>query len=119
MIASDASALVFALNKEMTAEDIFKEFNQKVCTCTLPNKLIMQDMISIAMTYEALCATTRATSTTANIPYVSHTMIQYLQLIDKPAHVEPFLYGKKNGYFSFLFYFQRKNVFFPPDKRAD
>jgi hypothetical protein len=45
MITSDASALVFALNKEMTAEDIFKEFNQKVRTCTLPNKLIMQAMI--------------------------------------------------------------------------
>jgi hypothetical protein len=62
MTASDASALVFALNKEMNAEDIFKEFNQKVRTCTLPNKLIMQAMISIAMTYEALCATARATA---------------------------------------------------------
>jgi len=27
------------------------------------------------------------------------------------AFVEAFLYEKKNGYFSFLFYFQRKNVF--------
>ena len=74
MTASDASALVFALNKEMTAEDIFKEFNQKVRTCTLPNKLIMQAMISIAMTYEALCATARATAAAANIAYVPHTM---------------------------------------------
>ncbi len=86
MTASDASALVFALNKEMTAEDIFKEFNQKVRTCTLPNKLIMKAMISIAMTYEALCATARATTAATNIPYVPHTMVQYLQLIDRPAY---------------------------------
>jgi hypothetical protein len=85
MIVSDSFALVFALNKEMTAEDIFKEFNQKVRTCTLPNKLIMQTMISIAMTYESLCATVRTTAAAANIPYVSHTMIQYLHLIDRPA----------------------------------
>ena len=86
MTASDASALVFALNKEMTVEDIFKEFNHKVRTCTLPNKLIMQVMISIAMTYEALCATARATAAAANIAYVPHTMVQYLQLIDRPAY---------------------------------
>jgi hypothetical protein len=72
MTASDASALVFALNKEMTAEDIFKEFNHKVR--------------SIAMTYEALCATARATAAAANIAYVPHTMVQYLQLIDRPAY---------------------------------
>ena len=86
MTASDASAVVFALHKEMTAEDIFKEFNHKVRTCTLPNKLIMQAMISIAMTYEALCATARATAAAGNIAYVSHTMVQYLQLIDRPAY---------------------------------
>ncbi len=67
--------LVFALNKEMTAADIFKEFNQKVRTCTLPNKLIIQVMISIAMTYEVLCATARAKADAANIPYVSHTSV--------------------------------------------
>jgi hypothetical protein len=35
------------------------------------------------------------------------------------AFVEAFLYGKKNGYFSFLFFFKERMVFFPPDKRAD
>jgi hypothetical protein len=130
MIASDASALVFALNKEMTAEDIFKEFNQKVRTCTLPNKLIMQAMISIAMTYEALCATARATAAAANIAYVPHTMVQYLQLIDRPAYaihvaltdnafVEAFLYEKKNWIFFLSFLFSKKECFFLSlDKRA-
>jgi hypothetical protein len=89
MIASDASALVFALNKEMTTEDIFKEFNQKVRTCTLPNKLITQAMISIAMTYEALCATARATAAVAN--------------------------NKKEKWISFLsFLFSKKEFFFFP-----
>jgi hypothetical protein len=70
----------------MNAEDIFKEFKHKVRTCTLPNKLMMQAMISIAMTYEALCATARATAAAANIAYVPNTMVQYLQLIDRPAY---------------------------------
>jgi hypothetical protein len=35
------------------------------------------------------------------------------------AFVEAFLYGKKNGYFSFLFIFKERMFFFPPDKRAD
>jgi len=78
---SSSSALVFAFNKEMTQEDLFKEMNQKVHTWTLPNKLIMQ--VFITMTYEARCTTARAATAAANVPYVPHTMIQYLQLIDR------------------------------------
>jgi hypothetical protein len=87
MTAPAYSALVFAFNNEMTQEDLFKEMNNKVHTCTLPNKLIMQAMICFTVTYVALCATARAAAAAANVPYVPHTMIQYLQLIDRPAYV--------------------------------
>ena len=71
----------------MTQEELFKEMNSKVHTCTLPNKLIMQAMICITMTYEALYITACASSAADNVPYVPHTMIQYLQLIDRPAYL--------------------------------
>jgi hypothetical protein len=64
MTAPAYSALVIAFNKEMTQEDLFKEMNNK-----------------------ALCATARAAAAASNIPYVPHTMIQYLQLIDRPVYV--------------------------------
>ena len=71
----------------MNHEDILKEMHNKVHTCTLPNKLTMQAMICITMTYEALCATQRAAAAAANVVYVSHTMVEYLALIDRPAHL--------------------------------
>jgi hypothetical protein len=71
----------------MNHEDILKEMHNKVHTCTLPNKLTMQSMICITMTYEALCATQRAAAAAANVVYVSHTMVEYLALIDRPAHL--------------------------------
>jgi hypothetical protein len=47
----------------------------------------MQAMICISITYEAFCATGRAAAAAANVVYVPHTMVQYLQLIDRPAHL--------------------------------
>jgi hypothetical protein len=71
----------------MNHEDILKEMHNKVHTCTLPNKLTMQAMICITMTYEALCAMARAAAAAANFVYVPHSMVEYLALIDRPAHL--------------------------------
>ncbi len=79
------SALEFFFNQNMNHEDILKEMHNKVHTCTLPNKLTMQAMICITTTYKALCATQRAAAAAANVVYVSHTMVEYLALIDRPA----------------------------------
>lgn len=87
VLASSASALTFLFHQNMNHEDILKEMHNKVHTCTLPNKLTMQAMICITMTYEALCATQRAAAAAANVVYVSHTMVEYLALIDRPAHL--------------------------------
>ena len=46
------SALAFLFNPNMNHEDILKEIHNKVYTCTLPNKLTIQAMICITMTYE-------------------------------------------------------------------
>ena len=70
------SALTFLFNQNMNHEDILKEMHNKVHTCTLPNKLTMQAMICITMTYEALCATQHAAAAAANVVYVSHTMVE-------------------------------------------
>jgi hypothetical protein len=38
------------------------------------------------MTYEALCATSRAAAADANVVYVPYTALEYLELINRPAH---------------------------------
>jgi hypothetical protein len=69
-----SSVLAFVFDQNMNHEDILKEMHSKVHTCTLPNKLTMQAVICITMTYEALW-------------YVPHTMFEYLALINRPAHL--------------------------------
>ena len=46
----------------------------------------MQAMICLTMTYEVLCATCRAAAAVANVVYVPSTMLEYLDLINRPAH---------------------------------
>ncbi len=65
------SALTFTFNPNMNYEDLLKEMHNKVHTCTLSNKLTIQAMICITMTYEAICAAAAA----ANVVYVPHTMV--------------------------------------------
>ena len=50
------------------------------------HKFQMQAMICLTMTYEVLCATCRAAAAVANVVYVPSTMLEYLDLINRPAH---------------------------------
>jgi hypothetical protein len=87
MTVLTSSVLTFLFNQNMNHEDILKEMHNKVHTCTLPNKLTIQAMICITMTYEDLYATQRAAASAANVVYVSHTMVEDLALIDRPTHL--------------------------------
>ena len=62
---------------------MLKEMHRAATVCTLPCKLTMQAIICVTMTYEAICSTARANRL---VPYVPHTMLEYLVLIDRPAH---------------------------------
>ena len=78
--------LAFVFTPKMNHEDMLKEMHSKVHTCTLSSKLTMQAIICVTMTYEAICSTARAAAAAAHLQYVPHTMLEYLALIDRPAH---------------------------------
>ena len=78
--------LAFVFNPKMNHEDMLKEMHNKVHTCALSSKLTMQAIICVTMTYEAICSTARAAAAAAHLQYVPHTMLEYLVLIDRPAH---------------------------------
>jgi hypothetical protein len=79
--------LAFVFTPKMNHEDMLKEMHNKVHTYSLSSKLtIIQGIICVTMTYEALSSTSRVAATAVHIQYVPHTMPEYLALIDRPAH---------------------------------
>ena len=83
MPITPAADLVFALTPKMNHEDMLKEMHRAATICSLPCKLTIQAIICVTMTYEAICSTARANRL---VPYVPHTMLEYLALIDRPAN---------------------------------
>ncbi len=47
----------------------------------------MQAIICVTMAYEAICSTARAAVVQGNVVYVPQTMVEYLALIHRSAHL--------------------------------
>ena len=77
---------MFALSPLMTSDDSIKEMHVKTGGSTLVNKTTLQAMIVVVMSHECICSTVRTVAAAAGVVHVTHTMLQYQDLIDRITH---------------------------------
>ena len=82
----NAPALIFALSPLMMSDDALKEIHAKTTISTLSNKTTLQVIIVVVISYERICSTARTVASAAGVVYVTHTLVQYQDLIDRITH---------------------------------
>jgi protein involved in ribonucleotide reduction len=80
--------MIYDITPTMTYEETFKEMYVKTTDNSHPSKMTMTDIIEICMTYESVCATSRAAVTASGRACVAYTLLEYVAIIDRTVHTD-------------------------------